>query len=108
MDNADCHYRYKWHAGPWGEAVKNYHASLRVLAGDLDETCLVQWASEFDYPTDAISQTTRKSQRAARGWRMVEITVLALQTVEAPPVQPGRLIVWSLEQRLEQSSVGVY
>ncbi len=56
MDNDDCHYRYKWHAGPWGEAVRNYHASLRVLAGDLDQTCLVQWASEFDYPTDAISQ----------------------------------------------------
>jgi Polyketide cyclase / dehydrase and lipid transport len=56
MDNADCHYRYKWHAGAWGEAVKNYHASLRVLAGDLDRTCVVQWASEFDCPTDAISE----------------------------------------------------
>ena len=55
MDNADCHYRYKWHAGPWGEAVKNYRAALRVVAGDLGRTCLVQWASEFDYPTDAIS-----------------------------------------------------
>lgn len=56
MDNDDCHYRYKWHAGPWGEDVRNYHASLRVVAGDLDQSCLVQWASEFDYPTDAISQ----------------------------------------------------
>ena len=56
MDNEDCHYRYKWHAGPWGEDVRNYHASLRVVAGDLDQSCLVQWASEFDYPTDAISQ----------------------------------------------------
>lgn len=55
MDNADCHYRYKWHAGKWGEDVRNYHASLRVFAGDLDQTCIVQWACEFDYPTDAIS-----------------------------------------------------
>lgn len=56
MDNADCHYRYKWHAGKWGEEVKNYHSSLRVLAGDLDQSCTVQWSSEFDFPTDAISQ----------------------------------------------------
>jgi hypothetical protein len=56
MDNADFHYRYKWHQGDWGERVKNYHASLRVLAGDLDKTCIVQWESEFDYPTDAISE----------------------------------------------------
>ncbi len=56
MDNADFHYRYKWHEGAWGEAVKNYHASLRVMSGDLDETCLVQWESTFDYPTDAISE----------------------------------------------------
>ena len=55
MDNADCHYRYKWHAGKWGEDVRNYHASLRVFAGDLDQTCIVQWACEFDYPTDGIS-----------------------------------------------------
>jgi len=55
MDNEDCHYRYKWHSGQWGEEVRNYHASLRVMAGDLDRSCMVQWASEFDYPTDAIS-----------------------------------------------------
>lgn len=55
MDNADCHYRYKWHAGQWGEEVRNYRASLRVLAGDLDRSCIVQWASKFEYPTDAIS-----------------------------------------------------
>ena len=29
-------------------------------------------------------------------------------TTDLLPVQPGRLIVWSLERRLEQSSVGVY
>jgi len=55
MDNADFHYRYKWYKGDWGEKVKNYHASLRVLAGDLNKTCVVQWSSTFDYPTDAIS-----------------------------------------------------
>lgn len=55
MDNDECCYRYKWHAGAWGEEVKNYHATFRVFAGDLDRTCIVQWSSEFDYPTDAIS-----------------------------------------------------
>jgi len=55
MDNADFHYRYKWHSGEWGEKVKNYHSSLRVLAGDLNQTCTVQWSCEFDYPSDAIS-----------------------------------------------------
>jgi len=29
INNEDCCYRYKWHAGAWGEAVKNYHATLR-------------------------------------------------------------------------------
>jgi hypothetical protein len=56
MDNADFHYTYKWHAGDWGERVKNYHASLRVLAGDEEQSCMVQWKSRFDYPSDAISQ----------------------------------------------------
>jgi hypothetical protein len=55
MDNDDFHYRYKWYQGAWGEEVKNYQASLRVLAGDLDKTCIVQWESTFEYPTDAIS-----------------------------------------------------
>jgi hypothetical protein len=56
MDNDDCHYRYRWYAGAWGEAVKNYRASLRVFAGDLERTCTVARESEFDYPSDAISQ----------------------------------------------------
>ena len=56
MDNVDFHYTYKWHEGPWGEAVKNYHASIRVFAGDEDNSCVVQWASSFDHPTDAISE----------------------------------------------------
>jgi hypothetical protein len=55
MDNDDFHYRYKWYQGQWGEEVKDYQASLRVLSGDLDKTCIVQWESTFEYPTDAIS-----------------------------------------------------
>ena len=56
LNNDDFHYRYKWHQGEWGEQVKNYKASLRILAGDLDRTCIVQWESTFNYPTDAISE----------------------------------------------------
>lgn len=56
MDEEGFHYRYKWHAGPWGERVRNYHASLRVVAGDLDHSCLVQWQSTFENPKDAISE----------------------------------------------------
>jgi hypothetical protein len=66
MDNDDCCYRYKWHAGAWGEAVKNYHATLRVFAADLDRTCIVQWSSEFDYPSDAISTFYENGFRALR------------------------------------------
>ena len=55
MNNDDFHYRYKWYKGEWGEQVKNYNASLRILSGDLDKTCIVQWESTFDFPSDAIS-----------------------------------------------------
>jgi len=55
LNNADFHYTYKWHAGLWGEEVKDYKASLRILTGDLNETCIVQWESTFDYPSDGIS-----------------------------------------------------
>lgn len=55
MDNDDCAYGYKWYSGQWGEEVKNYHAVLRVFAGDLNQSSIVQWSSEFDHPTDAIS-----------------------------------------------------
>lgn len=56
LDDGDFHHRYKWHVGAWGERAKDYHASLRVLAGDLDATSVVQWQSTFSYPTDAISE----------------------------------------------------
>ena len=56
LDDEEFHYRYKWHAGEWGEQVKNYHASLRVIGGDLNKTSVVQWIGEFDNAVDAISQ----------------------------------------------------
>lgn len=55
MNNADFHYTYKWYQGLWGEEVKNYRASIRVFAGDLDQSSTVQWASTFDHAEDAIS-----------------------------------------------------
>ena len=64
MDNSYFHYCYKWYQGEWGEKVKNYHASLRVFSGDLDKTCIVQWESTFDYPSDAISDFYRNGFRA--------------------------------------------
>jgi len=64
MDNDDCHYTYRWHSGPWGEAVKNYRSSLRVLAGDLDRTSVVQWVGDFDNPSDAISEFYQNGFRA--------------------------------------------
>ena len=63
MDNDTFHYRYKWHQGAWGEKVRNYHSSLRVLSADLDKSCIVQWESEFDYPSDAISEFYRNGFR---------------------------------------------
>ena len=47
--------RYKWHAGSWGEIVKNYRACLRVCPADLNRSSLVIWESRFDHPDDAIS-----------------------------------------------------
>jgi hypothetical protein len=56
LDNDNFHYRYHWYEGSWGEAVKNYKASIQVFPGDLDKSCTVVWASTFDHPTDAISE----------------------------------------------------
>ena len=64
LDNEDFHYCYHWHAGAWGEAVKNYRASIRVFPGDLDKTCTVLWNCTFDYPTDAISDFYNNGFRA--------------------------------------------
>jgi hypothetical protein len=66
LDNDDCCYHYKWYAGAWGEDVQHYRAALRVFAGDLNRTSIVQWSSEFDYPTDAISTFYENGFRALR------------------------------------------
>ena len=55
MDNADFHYTYKWHAGEWGERVKNYIAHLRVFEVEQDKTCIVQWSATFTYTEDALT-----------------------------------------------------
>ena len=56
MDNANFHYTYKWHAGEWGENVKNYHADLQVFELDGGTSCVVRWFSTFSYPEDAITE----------------------------------------------------
>lgn len=56
IDNIEMTYSYKWVAGAWGEAVKDYVASLRVVATDMDQRSLVQWASTFRFTEDAVSQ----------------------------------------------------
>ncbi len=56
LDEVERVSRYKWHAGPWGEIVKNYRACLRVFPADLDRSCVVTWESHFDYSEDAISK----------------------------------------------------
>jgi hypothetical protein len=55
MDNDGFHYRYKWHAGQWGENVKNYVADLRVFDLSMAQRSVVQWSSTFDYSEDALS-----------------------------------------------------
>lgn len=55
MDNPNRWYSYKWHAGAWGEQVKEYHAQIRVLEIVPDQTCMVHWSSTFRYKEDALS-----------------------------------------------------
>lgn len=66
VNNADYHYCYKWHAGQWGEIVKNYHASIRVMDTDSDRRCVMQWACSFDHPEDAITEFYENGFRALR------------------------------------------
>lgn len=56
MDNDKFQYRYKWYAGEWGEAVRNYVAEIRLF--DLPESkhSSMQWSSTFNHPTDAITE----------------------------------------------------
>jgi hypothetical protein len=56
MDNPNRHYRYKWHAGEWGERVKDYVADILVFETGVGERAIVQWSSTFTYFEDALSQ----------------------------------------------------
>lgn len=56
MDNENFHYRYKWHAGEWGERVQQYVAEIKVVEVELDKRCIVQWSSKFYYFEDALTQ----------------------------------------------------
>ena len=56
MNNDDFHYRYKWHAGVWGERVHNYVANIRVFAIERDHKCTMQWSSTFRYTENAASE----------------------------------------------------
>ena len=56
MDNSQQYYTYKWHKGAWGEAIKNYHAEIRVIELEVDSRCLVQWTGHFIYTEDALTQ----------------------------------------------------
>jgi hypothetical protein len=56
IDHPGRGYRYKWHAGAWGERVKDYQAELRVVELVIDQSCLVQWSSTFRYHEDALSE----------------------------------------------------
>jgi hypothetical protein len=54
LDNSNFHYRYKWHAGDWGEMVHKYYSDLRVIDVKGGK-CVVQWVATFYYKEDAIS-----------------------------------------------------
>lgn len=55
MDNENFHYRYKWHAGEWGQQIHNYYSDLRVMDIEGGKS-VVQWCATFTYKEDAISQ----------------------------------------------------
>lgn len=56
QDNSQWFYRYKWHAGEWGERVRNYYAEIRVFELDSDARSMLQWSSTFTYFEDALSE----------------------------------------------------
>ncbi len=64
MDNDALHYRYKWHAGLWGERIKNYVADLRVFDLTMSKRSIVQWSSTFSYTEDALSEFYENGFRA--------------------------------------------
>lgn len=56
QDNAQWYYRYKWHAGEWGQRVKNYKAEIRVIELEPGRRSLLHWSSTFSYTEDALSE----------------------------------------------------
>lgn len=56
MDNQHFYYSYKWHAGEWGEKIKEYHSEIRVVEIEVGKRCLVQWTGHFRYTEDALTQ----------------------------------------------------
>lgn len=66
IDNDDFHYRYKWHAGEWGERVTNYVAHLRVFHLSMAQRSIVQWSSTFDHFEDAVSAFYENGFRVLR------------------------------------------
>jgi hypothetical protein len=52
----DYRYSYKWHAGAWGERVKDYRAEIRVFETELSKRSVLQWSSTFSYYEDALSE----------------------------------------------------
>jgi hypothetical protein len=66
IDNVGMMYSYRWVAGPWGEAVRDYLASIQVVPTEMDRRCLVQWASTFFFTEDAVSQFYQNGFRSLR------------------------------------------
>lgn len=56
MDNQNFCYGYKWHAGEWGEKIKEYRAEIRVVEIEVGKKCMVQWTGHFVYTEDALTQ----------------------------------------------------
>jgi hypothetical protein len=56
MDSENHHYRYRWHAGAWGERIHNYVAEIRVFDLDTSGRSMIQWSCHFNYTEDALSE----------------------------------------------------
>ncbi len=56
LDNENFYYKYKWHAGAWGEMIKEYHAEIRVVEVEIGKRSMVQWTGHFLFTEDALTQ----------------------------------------------------
>jgi hypothetical protein len=55
MDNENMLYKYKWHAGEWGEDFKDYHSEIQVVELAPDKRCMVFWSGEFINEKDGLT-----------------------------------------------------